>query len=135
MLRELPLPELRSDFVPRLQHRVYRIDEEAAIKRDTVGSGTTAGAAVAVAALLVIAAWYPAFQERLPEVELPAIVVEDRSVAPASTWSGGWQGPTFVSSSPLREPSLWSESNALLYEHSTLGRRHRDPGVIQAGLR
>ncbi|HKJ01512.1 MAG TPA: zf-HC2 domain-containing protein, partial [Longimicrobiales bacterium] len=35
LLRSLPPPDVQEDFVPRLQHRLYHVDEEAALRRDT----------------------------------------------------------------------------------------------------
>ena len=135
LLRGLPLPELRHDFFPRLQHRVFHLDQEEAIRRSTSGSAMTAGTAVAVAAILVVVAWYPAFLDDTVEVDLPAIVVEEPASPEGSRLSASPPSePVLTRSSTFNEPSLWAQSNVLLYEHSSLGRRHRDPGVIHAGL-
>ena len=137
ILRSLPAPRARGGFLSRIQHRVFHLEEEEAIRRGTGGSGMTAGTALAVAAFLVVAAWYPSLESDPPAVELPAIVVADPPAessfdlsSPALTPDSALDpsGPTF------QEGGLWTHSNSLLYQHSSLGRRYRDRGVVQAGL-
>ncbi|MFQ5678489.1 MAG: zf-HC2 domain-containing protein [Gemmatimonadota bacterium] len=91
------LPELRSspDFLPRLRHRLYHVDDEARL-----GGRTPLGSAalVAVAAVGVLAlAWLP-FATRLSvEVALPPVAVDAPSDGPA---------PSLFSGGPFIEPAV-----------------------------
>lgn len=74
IFRNLPRPDPSPDFLPRLRHRLYHIED--GIPFDTARHGGSA-ALVAVAAVGLLAlAWLP-FASRMPvEVELPAVAVE-----------------------------------------------------------
>jgi len=122
LLRSLPEPELREDFVPRLQHRLYHVDDERALG-DQAASGTSALAVLGIAVLLSAVAWSPTFFGGARIVELAPIVV-DRApartpVRPASATPPG----TFSTKSQadLRE-GLWA--NTLLYDYSPLAQRY-----------
>lgn len=90
------LPELQpsSDFLPRLRHRLYHVDDE---ERLTGGTPVGSAALVAVAAVGFLAlAWLP-FATRLSvEVELPPVAVE-----PPPTEAGV---PSLFSSGPFIAP-------------------------------
>ena len=73
ILRSSPRVTVSEDFLGRLQHRIYHIDDATAIGREA-GSATTVSTAVAIAALIALAAWSPALV-RAPHVQLPPIVV------------------------------------------------------------
>jgi len=82
VFRDLPRVTGSSDFLPRLQHRLYHVDD-----RIPYGSSPAGNAAlVAVAAVGILAlAWLP-FAVRAPvEVELPAVAVEAPPPAPAGS--------------------------------------------------
>lgn len=74
IVRDLPRPDPSPDFLPRLRHRLYHIED--GIPFDAARHGGSA-ALVAVAAVGLFAlAWLP-FATRMPvEVELPAVAVE-----------------------------------------------------------
>ncbi len=132
LLRELPVPRLRGDFFPRLQHRIFNLDQEEAVRRSTGGSSFTAGTAFAVAALLVLIVWYPDFRSEPPDVELPAIVVKEPPPRAPVLSSSPRPAQSVGASGSFDERALWTQSHSLLYEHSPLGQRHRD--VFRAGL-
>lgn len=80
--RNLPSVESSPDFLPRLEHRLYHVDDaERLAARTPLGSA----ALVAVAAVGFLAlAWLP-FATRLSvEVQLPAVAVEAPSEEPAA---------------------------------------------------
>jgi anti-sigma factor RsiW len=123
VLRSAPALAVPEDFLGRLQHRIYHVDDASAISREA-GSATTVPAAVAIAALIALAAWSPALI-RAPRVELPPIVVsrpEPRPVGvrPPQFWispgassfvsaveRGLWDDPElFTRYSPLMAPSV-----------------------------
>jgi hypothetical protein len=65
------------DFFPRLQHRIYHLEDGPALtRRETAGSATTTTTALAIAMLIAAAAWSPALV-RAPEVALEPIVVTE----------------------------------------------------------
>src|SRR5689334_9522935 len=74
ILRSAPRVTVSEDFFPRLQHRIFHLEDGPALGHAEAGSGTTVSAAVAIAALIALAAWSPALM-RPPEVQLDPIVV------------------------------------------------------------
>lgn len=140
LLRSLPRPTVRPDFRPRLQHRIYHLEDEAVLSPAS-GSGTTAVTAVAMAVLLTLAAWTPAVTLDRGEVgPLPDIAdtfrrpLPERAAEPASLFP-----PASVATPrPFRERGLWSatHSHSLLYEYSLLStERSRERAQLrQMGL-
>ena len=74
VLRTLPPVTVSEDFFPRLQHRIFHLEDGPALGHAEAGSGSTVSAAVAVAALIALAAWSPALM-RPRTVALDPIVV------------------------------------------------------------
>ena len=93
LLKGMPAVTVSEDFFPRLQHRIYHIeDEQALVHSAAAGSGTTVATALAIAVVLAVAAWAPALIHA-PRVALPPVVVshpEPRLVGirPPQLWSG-----------------------------------------------
>lgn len=119
LLRSLPATELREDFAPRLQHRLFHVQEERSLS-DRVTSGAPALTVLGIAVLLAAVAWAPTLRASAPVVELAPIVV-DR--APT-------RRPGVMISQPLGgrdraglDADLWDD--ARLYEYSPLNRRYR----------
>ena len=123
ILRSAPRQQVSEDFLVRLQHRIYHVEDATALSREA-GSATTVSAAVAIAAVIALAAWSPALIQA-PRVELPPIVVsqpEPRAVGvrPPQFWvsngsssfvsaveRGLWDDPDlFIRYNPLRAPSV-----------------------------
>ncbi len=133
LLRALPEPEVVEDFAPRLQHRLYHVDQEAALRSHT-NSGTTALALVGMAVLLAAAAWSPAFRSTVPTVELEPIVV---SRPPHRAMLRSFTAfPThFGQQPPVTNAGLWDDASALLFRHSRLYQRYgsRSP-LLRTGL-
>jgi len=132
LLRGLPEPEVNEDFAPRLQHRLYHVDEEASLRGHT-GSGTTALAAVGMAILLAAAAWSPTLRSTIPTVELEPIVV---SRPPARAFLRSFTSlPIHFGRQPVTNAGLWDDAPLLLYQHSRLYQRYgtRSP-LLRTGL-
>jgi anti-sigma factor RsiW len=118
ILKSTPQPEVSDDFLGRLQHRIYHVEDATSLGRE-VGSATTVTAAVAIAALIALAAWSPALL-RAPRVELPPIVVsrpEPRAVGvrPPRFWVS--TGSSFVSAVDRGlwdDPDLFNRYNPLM---------------------
>ena len=121
LLRALPEPELREDFRPRLQHRLYHVDDERVLSAHAT-SGTPAMTVVGIALLLTAAAWAPTLQNGAPLVELDPIVVDRAPRASLRPVSSSPLG-TFSSKTPADlDDGLWE--NTLLYDYSPLSQRY-----------
>lgn len=105
IFRNLPRPDPSPDFLPRLRHRLYHIED--GIPFDAARHGGSA-ALVAVAAVGLLAlAWLP-FATRMPvEVELPAVAVE---APPAETER---ELPSLLDSGPFVAPTTGSDASWL----------------------
>jgi anti-sigma factor RsiW len=121
LLRDLPEPELPEDFEPRLQHRLYHVDDERTL-RAHAASGTPAMTVLGIALLLTAIAWSPTIFSGLPVVQLPPIVVdrapERTPFRPASTVPGTFSTKT----EPDLDDPLWV--GQLLYDYSPLSQRY-----------
>ena len=129
LLRALPEPELSEDFGPRLQHRLYHVDDEAAL--NGAASATPAMTVVGMAFLLTAIAWSPTLWQRAPEIVLEPIVVNQPPlrlpVRPVSAMPRGVPprpGADF-------ERGLWDDAHNLLYEYSPLSQRYRQRGSVR----
>jgi anti-sigma factor RsiW len=134
LLRGLPREEVPEDFTPRLQHRLYHVDDEAALSAHTA-SASTALTVLAMSLFLTALAWSPALRQGAPVVELPPIVVSDPPprLRPVSTM------PIVVPAlRPIlsdNEAGLWDDAQSLLYEYSPLQQRYRSANPLRrAGL-
>lgn len=131
LLRTLPEPALPEDFVPRLQHRLYHVDEGSVL--DGPASSAAPGLTViAMAVVLAAVAWVPTLKPTAPEVELPAIEVSSppsavryRS-APAYPFNVGRSvGARARAGSTVRPADLWEDAPQLLFQYSVLSHRYR----------
>ncbi len=130
LLRELPGVQVKEDFGPRLQHRLYHVDEDASFRR-RVSSGTTALTAFGMAVLLTVAAWSPTLRHE-PVVELEPIVVTQppHQVAHAVSRFGS----DLLLPSPnarVWSRGLWDDAHQLLYEYSPVQRRYREHSLLR----
>ncbi len=121
VLRQLPEPELREDFEPRLRHRLYHVDDERTL-RAHAASGSPAMAVLGIALLLTAVAWSPRLFVGDPVVHLEPIVV-DRAprrtpFRPASTPPGTFSTKT----DPGLDGRLWE--GMLLYDFTPLSQRY-----------
>lgn len=129
VLRALPEPELREDFAPRLQHRLYHVRDERT-PSEHVGSRAPALTVLGIALVLTAVAWSPVLRGGEPVIELPPIVV-DRAPVPLRVLPASTRGvPSAV---PDLDGRLWE--NTRLYEYSPLSRRYDDrPRPRQVGF-
>ena len=58
VLQELPAIQPSADFLPRLQHRIYHLEDARVLGRGARASGTSL-ATLGIAAALALAAWTP----------------------------------------------------------------------------
>jgi len=121
LLRAVPGVVVGEDFHPRLQHRIYHIQEDLARRRGGV-SFTRLGVAFAATILVALAVWGPELVRETPQVALPPIVVSEppsqRVAAPSAT--------VRYRSIRLLDPGLDGDdlwTTRALYEYSALSQR------------
>lgn len=124
-LRGLPPVEPSYDFIPRLQHRIYHVDEEAAWHARPHSSAASAGFIALLVIVLGAAAWVPVVGNRPALVELPAVA----AVLPASEKPL----PRLFQSGPHLEASTVSTlaggpRNELFFRYTALGSYANLPG-------
>lgn len=122
----LPPVEPPRDFYPRLQHRLYHVMDGPELDYGARASGTSTVAAVAIAVLMALAAWSPLVRPETPQVELPAIVVDEPSRYGLGQTLRLLPNPDDLHLAPsLLSEALWDRPNMLLYLYSPLGWRER----------
>lgn len=120
LLKAMPVVAVSEDFFPRLQHRIYHVeDEQALVHSAAAGSGTTVATALAIALVLAVAAWSPALV-RAPRVALPPVIVshpEPRlvGVRPPQLWSGELAPASLVTTIEMT-PTGWVSTVELTSE-------------------
>lgn len=82
-LRRLPEVESSCDFLARLQHRIYHLEDDVAVGSYGQGSRTAPGLVALLVGVIGAAAWIPAIRPEPPLVELPPIAAV--TPAPAET--------------------------------------------------
>jgi anti-sigma factor RsiW len=138
LLRRLPAPDLPEDFRPRLQHRIFHVDDPI-VPGGPTSSVSTILAVVGMAVLLAAVAWSPVLRPRAHMVELPPIVVTRPPAILRATPAGAFPFGGGLSAGRAvdfrRWADLWGDANWLLFEYSPLSRRYRGPaGVQRVGL-
>jgi anti-sigma factor RsiW len=85
-LRALPPLEPSYDFLSRLQHRIYHLEDERAAIGSRSASGASAGFVVAAAAVIALAAALPLIRSQPAVLELPPVAAsapQAREAVPA----------------------------------------------------
>ena len=101
LLAELPEPETSDDFMPRLQHRLYNVDE--GVLHTTSNRFLGSAALVAVASVGLLALFWLPFAASVPiEIELPAVAVER---PPEQLVSQEQTVPSLLRSGPFVQPA------------------------------
>jgi anti-sigma factor RsiW len=137
-LRSLQPVSVPDDFQARVRDRLrHEEDDRGPAMVGSAASGTSLGAALAMALLLVAVAWSPSLEDGAPEVRVPAIVVSE----PAPSVRPGLSVPAssfFRARSELRvdldAPTLWRDPGSLLHEYSSLHRRYPGGSASRTGL-
>ncbi len=123
LLHEMPKAELAESFRPRLQHRLFHLNDGGSVARSGRGSAIPAATVLGMAILLTGIAWSPMIGSGVPEVHLPAIVVSGPPISDPVLGPDGL-GVTPVSSG-LFPGGLWSDAETLLFEYSPMSERYR----------
>ena len=139
LLRTLPKPKLSENFVPRLRHRLYHVDDQHTLR--SVTSVAMPAALLTVAVVLLIVSWLPVIRDTTPEIALETVVVEQpllqvtRQPSVMSSSSSGFVIYPFAALSERAlsdfRQELWDEAHALLFEYSPLSQHSRQRGVLR----
>lgn len=131
LFRELPELQPSEDFMPRLQHRIFHVEEEMR-SAGPGASGVSAGVTLAIAVLFAISAWAPVIGSRSEPVRLPAMA--------AAAPEAGEQAAVPFRSGPLVEPAEAVDpdsgplaSNALFFRYSPIGGGTASPVQFISG--
>lgn len=73
LVRSMDVVEPSIDFMDRLQHRIYHVEDEMRSPA-RAASGTSAAFTLAIAAAIGITAWVPAMRPSVPQVHLPPVI-------------------------------------------------------------
>ncbi len=126
LFRKLPAIEPSEDFLPRLQHRIYHVDDELRGLGQRA-SGTSATLTFTIAALFALAAWLPALRPAQAVVELAPVAARapQRVEEPPALFRAG---PLLSAerTEPAAELVEWNlhrvpASNALFFRYSPMG--------------
>ena len=130
LLAVLPPVEVGEDFTPRLQHRLFHVEDGHVLARErSAGSGTTAVTLLAMTVLLALAAWSPTVRRPMV-IDLPAIVVNEPPPRPVRLMYHTL--PVRQAPSDPYVRSLWTGAGDLLHKTSHIQERYRN--VARAGL-
>jgi anti-sigma factor RsiW len=136
LLRSMPTLDVPSDFRPRLDHRIFHLEDGASIARQSLGSGATLVSVIAVAFLVSLSAWAPGVDRPAPTVQLPEVVVV---APPAAVFTPSPASPTFsrnlslFSTTEFRD-GIWGDSHDLLREYSPILDRRREQALVRVGI-
>lgn len=120
VLRALPEIEPSDDFLPRLQHRIYHIDDAAAL-RERRASGASAVILGGIAFAIGATAWAPLVRSgSVPVVELPPVVAHAPHKVEALEH-------LFRAGPLLTGSEAGSAPRTLFHEYSPLGRFASSP--------
>lgn len=127
VFRDLPPVEPSQDFVPRLQHRLYHLEEE--MRRPARhASGTPIAFTFVLVAIIGASAWVPAMRPRPAEFHLPPVL------AHAPHRVDGIQllfrPAPLVSPLPMEAPAGPAASNLLFYRYSPVGSYVAQPASL-----
>lgn len=106
------------DFLPRLQHRIFHVEEDAA-RLGQRASGTSVLFTTAIAGMIGLAAWAPLVRPAKATLELPSVAAH----APHRSDTT----PVLFRSGPLLDDRVWTEPNtgppihSLFFEYSPMG--------------
>ncbi len=129
LLQAMPRVELGESFRPRLQHRLFHIDDGDVAVHATSSSAVPVAAALGMAILLAFIAWYPSFGRATPEVSLPAIIVSAPPAGEPLITTDAFGMP--VAAPRALGSGLWSNPNTLLYEYSPMSERSRNNSMLR----
>ena len=137
LVRSVSDVTVTQDFYPRLRHRIFHVEDSAALSRGSVGSATNAATILGMAVLLTLVAWSPMLLSE-PEVELAPIVVS-RPLPPRTfglrpppiNFSRNAAALRYREGLSRELDELWQHPNILLLQHSGLLERYGRNGAFR----
>jgi hypothetical protein len=135
ILKAVPAPSVSDDFLPRLQHRIYHLEDGQALSRgETAGSATSTTTALLIAMLIAAAAWSPALM-RAPEVQLEPVVVTRPEPRVVGIRTPGYRDLLALETEPteasLIHQGLWDDPMLLTRYSPLSGGRARAHSVLR----
>jgi hypothetical protein len=137
LLRSLPDIEVPSDFNLRLENQIQSLSAGTGTptSNGSLGSGAKGFAVLAVAGLMILAAWAPTLGPSGEGVDLPPVVVE----SPPPSFTQTERNPTFPKNLSIFtetefQDGIWGDSHDLLREYSPIMDRRRHPAAIRVGI-
>lgn len=136
LVHTLSTLEVPQDFGPRLSHRIFHLEDGSSIARESLGSGATTAAVLAMAVLLALVAWTPSMGGDGVTLELPPLVVAG---PPSDTFTPRARPPSFsrgislFSTADFQE-GVWGDPHQLLFEYSSISERRRGQYLSRVGL-
>jgi hypothetical protein len=129
-LNALPPIEPSDDFLPRLQHRLFHLEEEKAWWARPGSSGTSAGFVVLLVLLIGVAAWLPLLRPSVPLFELPAVAAAAPQ-RPDAVHALFRAGPLLVPAADGNRLAS-SSSNTVFFRYTPIGSHVRhDAGSLR----
>lgn len=129
ILRTMPRVDLPESFHPRLQHRLFHIEDDNEFPSKGDNPVVSVVKAFVFAVIIMIIAWLPRILNDTPEVIIPAIIVSNPPKPETSLSNDDWVFP--VRAPVNLNNGLWSDPNSLLYEYSPMGERYRNNSVFR----
>lgn len=135
LFRSLDPVEVPEDFRPRLQHRIYHVEDDDVLHGAGGSSGVPAATALGMAVLLALVAWSPSLRAPEPEVELaPITAAQPTEREPRRAVS--LERPLVLQ--PVErvrfvgdDRELWARSHELLFQFSSLYQGQRSSSVLR----
>lgn len=130
-------PELSpsEDFLPRLQHRLYHVEDERRLRRPH-GSGVQVAVTLAIAATIAAVAWVPATRSSPEMLQLPPIAARAPTPPPPPTTPSVFRSGSIFVPAASEAPS-WNalpvapSSGDLFFRYSPAGTEFRVHSVSQ----
>lgn len=128
VFRDLPEVEPSQDFIPRLQHRLYHLEDEMRHPAHHA-SGTSVAFMLTIAAVIGVSAWMPAVRPRPAVVHLAPVVAHAplRVEAERVLFRAG----PLLTPPPSYASGTASASNLLFYPYSPVGAYVAKPASLR----
>jgi predicted anti-sigma-YlaC factor YlaD len=113
--------EPSHDFMPRLQHRIYNVDEEASWRRRRELSGTSLSFVVLLGILIGLAAWLPLMGSRTAVIELPAVAAVAPKPAETNPVHSLFRAGPLLDANPQRVSNTNPASSTVFFRYTPMG--------------
>jgi hypothetical protein len=118
LVRSLDTVEPSDDFMDRLQHRIYHVEDEMRVSR--YSSGTSVALTIAIAAAIGVTAWTPSLRTATQDVILLPAVVASAPVRTEAIPSVFRAGPILTGPESATFP-VGLQNQSIFFRYSPLG--------------